>query len=98
MVFSWICKFLNCFYLFFSSSTKNFIDLGFGSVFNGADDFGEFANISTQAVMSMIKHVGDEASGINEHVVIDSDEVDRFCLPQAVLFGSSNADGRFLFC
>ena len=85
------------FLFLFSSSAKNFIDLGFGSVFNGSDDLGDYANISTQAVMSLIKNVGDEFSGSNEHVVIDAEEVNRFCLPQGVFVGSSNAVGRFYF-
>jgi hypothetical protein len=52
---------------------------GFGTVFDGEADVGHFANMSTQAVLDLIKnaYVGKEESG-DGHVYLAVEDVDQF--------------------
>jgi hypothetical protein len=51
-------------------------------VFNAADGYGEFAEMSTQAVMNLIKNVDvNDQEGL-AHVEITASEVDSFYLPR----------------
>ena len=68
---------------YFSTSGQKFTDLGFGAVFGGSEDYGPYVNLSTQAVMSLIKNIGDGCEDPSQ-VVLGTHEVDEFCIPQTV--------------
>ena len=68
-------------WFYFSTSGQKFTDLGFGSVYEGLEDYGPYANISTQAVMSLIKNIGKGVEDPSQ-VVLGTFEVDEYCIPQ----------------
>ena len=65
-------------------TNKVFDDMGFGSVFNGGDLSGNLDNISTQAVMNLMKNVNCESFGDNdtEFVEIAEDDVQEHHIPR----------------
>ncbi len=67
-------------YFLFSSEAQNFVDLGFGTVFDGGHDFGQFSDLSTQAVMDLIRNVSEGDQGDQGIVQIAAKEVDQFCV------------------
>jgi hypothetical protein len=62
---------------------RSFEDLGFATVFDGVADYGSFANVSTQAVFEMMKHVEVGANLEGSSVVeIGKAEVEAFNIPR----------------
>ena len=64
----------------FSGSQQKFVDLGFGSVADGL--FGQFANISTQAVFDLFKNVDKNILDPQSIVEISTTDVESHCIPQ----------------
>ena len=67
----------------FRTAGQKYTDLGFGSVYDGSEQLGQFANLSTQAVMSLIKNISD-CDNEPSQVVLGTFEVDEFCIPANV--------------
>ena len=70
---------------------------GFGSVFDGEFDGGSFANLSTQAVMSLIKNVSGEAQVEPGIVLIGADEIQEHHIPRLEGIGQETSRGKVLF-
>lgn len=64
--------------LLFRSDQQNFLDLGFGAVLN-TEGGGQIAEMSTQAVLELIRNVSDQEC--SSHVEISGTDVENFCLP-----------------
>ena len=62
-----VCNFFFC---VFRAPHHFFNDSGFGSVFDG-QGIGQFANVSTQAVLDLIKHTSADQSNLVEIAVQD---------------------------
>ena len=86
--------------MLFSVLQQNFVQLGFGSVFDGDGGLGQFAEISTQAVIDLIKNVDTDSVGIGSHVEISTSDVDKFCIkhPDNFTRQSSRETGEDLIC
>lgn len=65
----------------FSGSGRSFAELGFGSVFDGGANFGVIGNMSTQAVIELIKNVSEEQESGVHHIEISPEEVEQFYVP-----------------
>ncbi len=65
----------------FRPSSQSILDLGFGSVVQIPDEFGHVAQMSTQAVLDLIKNVSEE--GGNSLITMSDVEVDQFCIGNA---------------
>jgi hypothetical protein len=61
----------------FFSDMSWFETEGFGTVFDGVSPGGSFENLSTQAVMDLIRNVNVEQNS-DDFVGIDVEEVERF--------------------
>jgi hypothetical protein len=76
--------------VFFRDGERTFTDLGFGSVFDGGQNFGQLGEISTQAVMELIQNCGSKEQ---EYVAVDVQDLENFCLPHAQ---GSEAEGTIV--
>jgi hypothetical protein len=87
-------SFLFC---FSDLSSFDFDKEGFGSVFDGVFSGGSFENLSTQAVMDLIRNVNDEAEGNGSGVVvIDAQDVEDFHIPRVEANNSETSNGEVL--
>ena len=84
----------------FSGSQQNFVELGFGSVFDGVGGLGQFAEISTQAVIDLIKNVDTDSVVIGSHVEISTSDINKFCIehPDDVTRQSRRETGENWIC
>ena len=86
-------------FLFFRSDSTVFSDLGFGSVFDGSDEFGRLENLSTQAVLSFMKNVREEdqqeGSGF---VKMDKQDVQEFHIPRSEATDESASSSSGTYC
>ena len=64
--------------MLFRSSQQQYADLGFGAVFDGSTEYGQFSEISTQAVIEMMRHVDGNSHETATHVEISALDVDKF--------------------
>ena len=79
---------VNLFFLFFSNLLHNFCDYGFGSVFDGAQGNVHCTEISTQAVLDLVKNALENDKGLSEeesHVEIANSDIDLFNIDRSVV-------------
>lgn len=88
---------LQCFFCFCRSDFH--VNAGFGSVFDGTEDFVALANMSTQAVLSYIKNINDvsERRDQAEFVAIGAQEVEALHIDRPEIDGNSIATHGKLF-
>jgi hypothetical protein len=80
--------------VFFSENLQLIGNDGFGTVFDGIGS-GEFENLSTQAVMDLIKNV--KCSNQSEVVEIAVEDIDMFNLAPSEVPNNEKISGKFCF-
>ncbi len=88
------------FYLFIVCSDAQMFDDddGFGTVFDGVYRGGQFEDLSTQAVLSLIKHIHVESEENSSGLIeIGADEVQAFHIPRDEGNVNNIQAGEFFF-
>ena len=87
------------FFFLFSVDLRSVSDLGFGTIFDGTSGGSGLENVSTQAVMEMMKNIKvPEVDPIASFIQMDQNDIESFCIPRtdANLTDLSNALGELL--
>ena len=89
--------FLTSFIVFknvFRDSLHGFDNRGYGSVFDGEFGGGDFSNLSTQAVLSLIKNVSVDDQVEPGFVLIEADEIQEHQIPRLEGIGQETSLGK----
>jgi len=79
-------------------SNKGFDDTGFGSLYDGSDVCGNLDNISTQAVMNLMKNVSCKVFDDNvEFVEIADHDVQEHHIPRTEVLSHQGSNLLFVF-
>ena len=100
LFFYWMSLFVCVLILIFAfSNVSNLDELGFGSVFDGTYAGGQFANISTQAVFDLMKHIPIPEESGSAFIEIGSPEIEQFEIPrnETIVPDLSIAHGKWFY-